>query len=153
MTDPIQRWLELKRLQLLITRQLETLKPVAEQLLNDHSHDAAAVALGLEITRPDATSYAWARDPELLRLQQEHERLGAAVRERQRQFKQDCLLGVRQLDIDFTPARRVTVQLRNPESRPGLRLPVVLDYGAATGGCSSSPVDAAAGSGVDVPRA
>ena len=114
MVDSIARWLALKRQQLLITRELESLRPVAEQLLNDHSHDAAAKELGLELTRPDRTVYHYARDPELLQLQERHRALGAQVAERQRLFRQQCVEGVREIDRDFAPQRRITVQLRMP---------------------------------------
>ena len=114
MGDPIARWLALKRQQLLITRELESLRPVAEQLLNDHSHDAAAKELGLELTRPDRTVFFYGRDPELLQLQERLAQLSAQVRQRQECFRQECVSGVRQLDVDFVPQRRITVQLRMP---------------------------------------
>ena len=114
MGDPIARWLALKRQQLLITRELESLRPVAEQLLNDHSHDAAAKELGLELTRTDATLHFYARDPELLQLQEQLAQLSTQVRQRQQLFRQECISGVRQLDVDFAPQRRITVQLRMP---------------------------------------
>lgn len=110
----IHRWLELKRQQLLITRELEQLRPAAEQLLNDCSFDAAAKELGLELTRPDRTVYHYARDPLLLQLQEQQEHLRTQVQERQRRFKEECVRGVRELDVDFTPQRQLTVQLRLP---------------------------------------
>jgi hypothetical protein len=113
-TDPVARWLALKRQQLLITRELESLRPVAEQLLNDHSHDAAAKELGLELTRPDRTVYHYARDPELQQLQEQLAQLSAQVRQRQECFRQECVSGMRQLDLDFSPQRQLTVQLRMP---------------------------------------
>jgi len=114
MTDPIARWLALKRQQLLITRELESLRPVAEQLLNDHSYDAAAKELGLELTRPDRTVYLYARDPELRQQQEQLARLSAQVRQGQQRFRQECVSGVRLLDDDFIPQRQLTVQLRMP---------------------------------------
>jgi hypothetical protein len=116
MTDDaaVLQWLELKRQQLLINRQLEALGPVAQQLLIDRRFDPAAREIGIELTRPDRTVYHYARDPHVLQLQQQQEQLRTQVQEAQRRFRDECLLGRRELDVDFTPQRQLTVQLRRP---------------------------------------
>lgn len=140
----VQQWLELKQQELLLKRQLRQLAHVPEQLLRIRDFDEAALAMGLELTRPDGTIYHYARDPFITAAQQEQERLSSQLAQRQQLFRQDCISGRRQIDVDFTPQRRLTVQLR---------LPVLSAYAAQTGCCSPGSGDAAAGAGVDVPSA
>ena len=138
----VEQWLELKRQELLLKRQLRRLAHVPEQLLRIRDFDGAALAMGLELTRPDNTIYHYARDPFIPAAQQEQERLISQLAQRQQQFRQDCISGRRQLDLDFTPQRRLVVQLR---------LPVLPGYSEQTDCCSPCSRDAAAGAGVDVP--
>jgi hypothetical protein len=107
-------WLKLKRQELLLKRQLQQLAHIPDQLLVCRDFDSAAAAIGLELTRTDATLHFYAHDPELRQLQERHRALGAQVAERQRLFRQQCVEGVREIDRDFAPQRRITVQLRMP---------------------------------------
>jgi hypothetical protein len=112
--DPqdLAAWLNAKRQILVASRQLERLDHVRQWLLNHDDSDVIASEWGLEITRPDRTSYQWRNDPKLAKLLQRQEQLSAQVRDLQKDFKQQCVCGVREVDIDFAPARQVTVQLR-----------------------------------------
>jgi len=107
----LQRWLNAKRLLLLATRELEALDHVRSWLLNHSSQDELAQKYGLTITRPDRTQYHWANDRRLEVLLEKQQTLKAQVQERQLVFKQQCISGERELDVDFTPARQITVQL------------------------------------------
>ena len=107
----IRAWLDAKRRILLATRELDALDHVRAWLLNHSSQDAAALEFGLTITRPDRTQYHWANDRRLEVLLEKQQTLKAQVQERQQLFKQQCISGERELDVDFTPARQIIIQL------------------------------------------
>ena len=112
MRPPVQQWLALKRQQLLLTRELEPLKHISEELLRCRDHDAAAREIGLELTRPRADLYFYDRDPELAAALQQLEHWRTRVLELQQRFRQDCIDGRRSPEIDFEMGCRLTVQLR-----------------------------------------
>ena len=113
MTDRIERWLALKAQELQVRRGLEELSDVPEQLLVDRSHDARAREHGLELTRPRADLYLYARDPALAAAQEQLEHWRTRVQELQRGFREACAEGLRQADLDYEPRCRLTVQLRS----------------------------------------
>lgn len=110
--EDIDAWLAAKRQALLATRELERLDHIRQWLLNHSEADAAASAHGLEITRPDRTIYHWHGDQKLAALLERQEQLQLQIKQRQQSFRRECLIGLRELDRDFAPARSVTVQLR-----------------------------------------
>jgi len=116
MTDPtaedLECWLAAKRQALLASRELDRLDAVRQWLLNHSEADAAAAAHGLEITRHDRTAYHWQRDGRLAVLLERQEQLQQQIRGAQQTFRQQCVSGERELDVDFAPARQITVQLR-----------------------------------------
>jgi hypothetical protein len=105
-------WFAAKRQALLATRELERLAHVQQWLLNHYDADHLAAEWGLEITRPDRTQYHFANDPKLAKLLEKQESLSAQVRNLQKDFRAQCICGLREIDVDFAPARSVTVQLR-----------------------------------------
>jgi hypothetical protein len=107
----IEIWLRAKRAELCARRQLEEHQAAADLLLTDVSWDRYASALDLELCRPAADTYLFENDRALARLLQRQETLRTQVLERQRAFRQACRDGKRQVDEDFIPARRLTVQL------------------------------------------
>lgn len=109
--DDISSWLQLKRQELQTRRGLETLPDVSAALLLDRSRDSQARAFGLTLTRPRADLYLYARDPELAAAQQQLEHWRTRVAELQRRFRQDCVDGRREADVDYEPRCRLTVQL------------------------------------------
>ena len=129
----IETWLLAKRQELQARRFLEQHQAVRDHLLVDTSWDAAASALGLELCRPARDSYRYKNDRALARLLERQETLRTQVLEKQAAFRQDCLEGRRQVGLDFTPARGLTVQLlavdadpmmiNTPSPAPGSRTP------------------------------
>ena len=67
--------------------------------------------MGLEITRPAGDQFNYQNDRALARLLERQQNLSAQVLEKQQAFRQQCLEGRRQVDLDFTPRRKLTVQL------------------------------------------
>jgi hypothetical protein len=111
-TEDLQAWLTAKRQALTAARELERLEPVRQWLLNHDEGDQLAAAFGLEITRPDRTAYHWQRDQQLAALLERQDQLRLQIQAAQQHFKLQCVSGERDLDVDFTPARQITVQLR-----------------------------------------
>ena len=111
-TEDLQAWLAAKRQVLIATRELERLEPVRQWLLNHDEADTIAAAHGLEITRPDRTAYHWEQDEQLAALLERQAQLRLQIQAAQQHFKLQCISGRRDLDVDFTPARQITVQLR-----------------------------------------
>jgi hypothetical protein len=111
-TEDLCAWLTAKRQILVANRELERLDHVRQWLLNHDECDAIASEWGLEITRPDRTQYHFTNDPKLAKLLERQEQLSAQVRDLQKDFRAQCLVGLREIDADFMPARQVTVQLR-----------------------------------------
>lgn len=116
--DPIDAWLLAKRQELQARRTLEALAPVVQQLLNNPALDTHARALGLEIRRPAADTYQYENDRALARLLERQRNLRVQVLERQRLFRQQCQDGQRQVDVDFMPARQLTVRLLAVDADP-----------------------------------
>jgi hypothetical protein len=110
--EDLQAWLTAKRQALIAARELERLEPVRQWLLNHDEGDQLAAAYGLEITRPDRTAYHWQRDSKLAALLERQDQLRLQIQAAQQHFRLQCVSGERDLDLDFTPARSVTVQLR-----------------------------------------
>lgn len=111
-SDDIAAWFAAKRQALLATRELERLAHVQQWLLNHHDADHLAAEWGLEITRPDRTQYHFANDPRLAKLLEKQQQISAQVRDLQKDFRAQCLVGLREVDRDFAPGRSVTVQIR-----------------------------------------
>ena len=111
-TEDLNAWLTAKRQALIAARELERLEPVRQWLLNHDQADQLAAAFGLEITRPDRTAYHWQRDRKLAALLERQDQLRLQIQAAQQHFRLQCVSGERDLDLDFTPARSVTVQLR-----------------------------------------
>jgi len=114
----VEVWLRAKRAELRARRQLEQHQAAADLLLTDVSWDRYASALGLELCRPAADTYLYENDRALARLLERQQTLSAQVLERQRAFRQACRDGQRQVDVDFTPARRLTVRLLPVDTHP-----------------------------------
>ncbi len=111
-TEDLEAWLHAKRQALTAARELERLEPVRQWLLNNSDADTLAAAHGLEITRPDRTAYHWQRDGQLAALLERQDQLRLQIQAAQQHFRLQCISGQRDLDVDFTPARQITVQLR-----------------------------------------
>lgn len=107
----IERWLQLKGLQLLINQELAELEPVKDYLLVNQQWDARARSLDLRLRRPAFDLYHYENKPALAKALERLRILSAQVKEQQRTFREECIAGRRQVDVDFTPSRQLRVDL------------------------------------------
>lgn len=107
----LHRWFTLKAQQLQIEQELLNLESARAFLLASPHLDKLAAAYGLRLSRTDGTVYHYSRDADLERKRLRLQVLKEQLQQGQAAFREACRQGQKELELDYSPARRLRLEL------------------------------------------